>query len=228
MLARVAAVCGTTAVVLSFAIPPASADSSSWSISGYAPSSAQVGATIDITGAGLETVTHVLFPTDSGPVDVSPTDASPADVHVVVPQGARPGLITVGDGSATTQGPAFTVLPPTASLQASVGSVTWPATATLTAKLTSAGAGLPDQTGTLQSQRLGASTWTNGAQAATDSAGQVHFTVKPLATTLYRVVFAATTAYEKADSNTVRITQHPKVTMSLPISAGTSSPWGAA
>ena len=207
MLARVAAVLGTTAVVLSFAIPPASADSSSWSISGYAPSSAQVGETIDIKGAGLETVSHVLFPADSGTVDVSPTDRSPADVHVVVPQGARPGLITVGDGSATTQGPAFTVLPPT---------VTWPATAVLTATLSSAGAGLPKQTGTLQSQRLGASTWTNGAQAVTDPAGQVQFTVKPLATTVYRVVFAATAAYEEADSNTVRITQHPRVTMYLP------------
>src|SRR5436305_10877033 len=99
MLARVAAVCGTTAVVLSFAIPPASADSSSWSISGYAPSSAQVGATIDIQGSGLDTVTHVLFPSDSGTVDVAPTDpgASASDVHVVVPQGARPGAISVSD-----------------------------------------------------------------------------------------------------------------------------------
>src|SRR3954453_1627596 len=218
MLARVAAVCGTTAVVLSFAIPPASA-APAWTVSGYSPSSAQVGATIDIQGSGLDTVTHVLFPSDSGTVDVAPTDpgASASDVHVVVPQGARPGAISVSDGSATpTQGPAFTVLPPSASLQASVGSVTWPATSVLSATLTSAGAGLPNQTGTLQSQRLGASTWTNGAQAATDSAGQVHFTVKPLATTLYRVVFAATTAYEEADSNTVRITQHPKVTMYLP------------
>src|SRR4051812_35343573 len=129
MLARVAAVCGTTAVVLSFAIPPASADSSSWSIAGYAPASAQVGATIDITGSGLETVSHVLFPsTGSTPVDVAPVDASSSDIHVVVPQGARAGVISVGDGSTTTQGQAaFTVLPPTASLQASAGSVTWPA-----------------------------------------------------------------------------------------------------
>jgi len=217
MLARVAAVCGTTAVVLSFAIPPASADASSWSMAGYAPASAQAGSTIDIQGNGLETVTHVLFPsTGSTPVDVAPTDVSSSDVHVVVPAGARSGVISVTDGSATTQGPAFTVLPPTASLQASAGSVTWPATAALTATLSSAGVALPNQTGTLQSQRAGSTAWSNGATATTDSAGHLHFTVKPVATTLYRVVFAATAAYEEADSNTVRITQHPKVNMYLP------------
>ena len=94
----------------------------------------------------------------------------------------------------------------------------------LTATLTSAGAGLPSQTGTLQSQPVGGSTWTNGTQAATDSAGQVHFTVKPAATTIYRVVFAATAAYEEADSNTVRITQHPKVNMYLPTIAPILTP----
>ena len=151
MLARVAAVAGTTAVVLSIAVSPASAASTS--ISGYAPGSAQVGATIDIQGTGLDTVSHVLFPTQSGTVDASPTDpgAHSTDVHVVVPQGARSGPVSVSDGSSTTpvQGPAFTVLPPTASLHSSVGSVVYPATAVLTAKLTSAGAGLPSQTATL-------------------------------------------------------------------------------
>ena len=52
----------------------------------------------------------------------------------------------------TTQGPAFTVLPPSASLKASVGSVTWPAASVLTATLTTAGVPLSNQTGTLQSQ----------------------------------------------------------------------------
>jgi N-acetylmuramoyl-L-alanine amidase len=219
MLARVAAVCGTTAVVLSIVSAPASAAGPA-SVTGYAPSAAaQVGSTLDIQGSGLDTVTHVLFPTQSGTVDVSPTDpgTSSTDVHVVVPQGARSGPISVSDGSATpAQGPQFTVLPPTASLHSSVGSVVYPATALLTAKLTTAGVGVPDQSGSLQSQPVGATSWHNVAQATTDSTGQVHFTVRPLTTTVYRVVFAATVAYQEADSNTVRITQHPKVTMYLP------------
>ena len=215
MLARVAAVVGTTAVVLSIASPPASAAAAS--VSGYAPASAQIGATVDIQGTGLDTVSHVLFPTQSGTVDVSPS-ATPTstDVHVVVPQGARSGAVSVSDGTTTTAGPAFTVLPPTASLHASVSSVVYPATALLTATLTSAGVALPNQPATLQSQPAAATTWSNVAQATSDSSGQVRFTVKPLATTFYRVVFAATAAYAEADSNTVRISQHPKVTMYLP------------
>ena len=34
-----------------------------------------MGSTIDIQGSGLDTVSHVLFPTDSGTVDATPTDA---------------------------------------------------------------------------------------------------------------------------------------------------------
>jgi lipoprotein-anchoring transpeptidase ErfK/SrfK len=105
---------------------------------------------------------------------------------------------------------------PTASLKSSAGSVVYPATAVLTAKLASGNAGIPGQTGTLQSEPLGSSKWTNGAHAATDAGGNIRFTVKPSASTFYRVAFAATSAYGNATTNTVKITQHPRVVMYLP------------
>src|SRR5206468_8736480 len=108
----------------------------------------------------------------------APTDS---DVQVVVPQGAHSGAVSVSDGTTTTPAPsAFTVLP-TASLKTSSGSVVYPATAVLTAKVASGSAGIPGQPGRLQSQPLGSSTWTNGAQASTDSSGTIRFTVKPRA-----------------------------------------------
>jgi len=216
MLARVAAVCGTTAVVLSFAMSPASAAGPA-SVTGYVPAAAeQVGATVHLQGSGLDTVTDVLFPGASSPIDVTPTNVTATDVQVVVPQGAQSGVVSVSDGTNSTDGPAFTVLPPTATLHASAGSVNYPGTAVLTATLTSAGVPLAGQVGRLQSQAVGASTWTNGPTATTDSSGHAAFTVRPLANTVYRVVFAATAAYGEADSNTQRIYEHPQVTMYLP------------
>jgi len=214
MLARVAAVAGATAVVLSFAIPPASADPTA--ISGYAPPSATVGTTIDIQGSALGSVTDVVFPSNPNPVHVTPVSVTPTDVQVVVPQNAQSGEVSVSDGSTTTTATtSFTVLP-TATLTASVGSVVYPATALLTATLSSGPAPVPNQTGTLQSQRVGTTSWTNGPQATTDSNGQIPFTVRPLASTLYRVAFAAGSAYGAATTNTVRVNQAPIVTMNLP------------
>src|SRR3954470_9540303 len=214
MLARVAAVVGTTAVVLSIATAPASAATAS--VSGYAPASARAGATIDIQGTELQTVTDVVFPDGGSGAHATPVSATSTDVQVVVPQTARSGAVSVTDSTATTTAPmSFTVLP-TATLSSTVGSVNFPATAVLTATLSSGPAHLPGQAGKLQSQRLGTTTWTDGPQGTTDSNGQVKFTVKPLASTLYRVAFAPTGFYGAATTNTVRINQHPKVTMYLP------------
>lgn len=209
MLARVAAVAGATAVVLSFAIPPASADPLATALS---PSSAPTGTTVAITGSGLTNATSAQF---NGVTASSFTKVSDSEVDAVVPPTATNGPVTVvmSDNS-TVPGPTFTVVP-TATLTASVGSVVYPATALLTATLSS-GAPLADQSGTLQTQRVGASSWTNGPQSTTDSSGKIHFTVQPLASTLYRVDFAATTAYGEATTNTVRISQHPSVSMNLP------------
>ena len=131
MLARVAAVVGASAVVFSFAMTPASAGTTS--ISGYSPSSSgPVGSSLHIEGTGLAGVTDVVFAGgfDAHPV-VAPTDG---DVQVVVPQGAKSGVVSVTDGPTTTPAPSsFTVLP-TASLTSSAASVVFPATAVLTAK----------------------------------------------------------------------------------------------
>src|SRR4051812_36363288 len=141
MLARVAAVVGTTAVVLSIATAPASAATAS--VSGYAPGSARVGATIDIQGTGLDTVNDVVFPDGGSGAHALPVSATSSDVQVVVPQTARSGTVSVSDGSVTTTAPmSFTVLP-TATMSSTVGSVIYPATAVLTATLSSGPAHLP-------------------------------------------------------------------------------------
>jgi lipoprotein-anchoring transpeptidase ErfK/SrfK len=210
MLARVAAVVGATAVVLSFAITPASADTAS--ITGYAPASAPVGSTIDIQGSGLRTVRNVVF---AGGVATTPTSVTDTDVQVAVPQGAQSGPVSVSDGTTTTGAPtSFNVL--NATLNTSLGSLVYPATAVLTATLTSAGTGVAGQTATLQTEPLGTTTWSSGPQATTDSSGQVQFTVKPLASSAYRVAFAATASYGNVTTNAVRINQRPQVLMYLP------------
>src|SRR5437763_1611928 len=106
MLARVAAVCGTTAVVLSFAIPPASADPAATSLS---PTSAATGTSVVITGSGLTNASGASF---NGVSASSFTKVSDSEVDAVVPPSATSGPVTVvmADNS-TVQGPPFTVLP---------------------------------------------------------------------------------------------------------------------
>ena len=210
MLARVATVVGATAVALSLAVPPASADPAATALS---PASAPTGTTVAITGSGLTNATAASF---NGVAASSFTPVSDSEVDAVVPSAATSGpvVVTMSDNS-TVQGPPFTVVP-TASLTTSVPTVVYPATAVLTATLTSGGAGVPNQTGTLESQIADSSTWTAGPQAVTDASGQARFTVKPVATTAYRVVFAATAAYGEAGTGTVTITQRPQVFLRLP------------
>ena len=210
MLARVATVVGATAVALSFAIPPASADPAATALS---PTSAPTGTTVAITGSGLTGAASASF---NGVAASSFTPVSDTEVDAVVPPTATSGpvVVTMSDNS-TVQGPPFTVVP-TATLTSSVSTLVYPATALLTATLTSGGAGVPNQTGTLESEVAGSSTWASGAQATTDANGQAHFTVKPVATTAYRVVFAATPAYGEAGTGTVNITQRPQVFLRLP------------
>ena len=215
MLARVATVVGATAAVLSFAIPPASADSGS--VTGYNPSAAPTGTTVAVMGTGLTGATSASFTSSSGSVAASSfTVVSDSELDAVVPASATSGPVSVvlSDNS-TVQGPPFTVVP-TATLTSSAASVVYPATAVLTATLTSGGAGVPNQTGTLESMAAGASGWTSGPQAVTDAGGVVHFTVKPVFTTAYRVVFAASAAYGEAGTNALTITQRPQVFLRLP------------
>ena len=214
MLARVATVVGATVTatvaVLAMAVPPALADAAATALS---PTSAPTGTTVAITGSGLTGAAAASF---NGVNASSFTAVSDSEVDAVVPPSATSGpvVVTMSDNS-TVQGPPFTVVP-TASLTTSVASVVYPATAVLTAMLTSGGAGVPNQTGTLESQIAGDSTWTSGPQAVTDANGQATFTVKPVATTAYRVVFAATAAYGEAGTGTVRITQRPQVFLRVP------------
>ena len=210
MLARVATVVCATVAGLCFAIPPASADPAATALS---PSAAPTGTTVAITGSGLTGAANASF---NGVAASSFTAVSDSEVDAVVPPTATSGpvVVTMSDNSAV-QGPPFTVVP-TATLTSSVASVVYPATAVLTATLTSGGAGVPNQTGTLESQVAGSSTWTDGQQATTDANGQAHFTVKPVATTAYRVVFAATAAYGEAGTGTVSIKQRPQVFLRLP------------
>ena len=211
MLARLVAVGGAAAVVVGFAAAPASADG--MTVAAYNPSSALVGTQIDINGSGLSTVTSVAFPGGATAGPVSPPTAT--DVLVVVPAGAQSGAVTVGDGTNSAAGPSFTVLPALA-LAASKTSVTYPGTVTLTATLTSGGAGVANQPVTLQSHPTGSSTWSNGPSATTDANGQAKFTVKPVATTVYQAVYTATTTYGGATSSALTLTQHPQVTFALP------------
>jgi hypothetical protein len=210
MLARVATVVGASAVVLSLAIPPASADTAATALS---PTSAPTGTTVAITGSGLTGASSATF---NGVAASSLTPVSDSEVDAVVPATATSGpvVVTMSDNS-TVQGPPFTVVP-TASLTSSATSLTYPATAVLTATLTSGGAGVPNQSGTLESEVAGTSTWATGPQAATDANGQARFTVKPRATTAYRVVFAATAAYGEAGTGTVTVKQRPQVFLRLP------------
>jgi lipoprotein-anchoring transpeptidase ErfK/SrfK len=214
MLARVATVVGATAVVLSFAIPPASADGGS--ITGYSPSAAPAGTTVAVTGSGFAGATGASF---NGTAAASFTVVSDTEVDAVVPASATSGPVSVALSDASTvQGPPFTVVP-TATLTSSATTVVYPATAELTATLTSGGAGVPNQTGTLESEVAGASGWTSGPQAVTDANGVVHFTVKPVFTTAYRVEFAATTAYGEAGTDSLTIRQRPQVFLRLPAAA---------
>ena len=210
MLARVATVVGASAAIVSFAVLPASADPAATALS---PTSAPTGTTVAITGSGLANAASASF---NGVAASSFTPVSDGEVDAVVPGSATSGpvVITMSDNS-TLQAPPFTVVP-TASLASSASTVVYPATATLTATLTSGGAGVPNQTGTLESQVAGSSTWTAGPQAVTDASGQARFTVKPVATTAYRVVFAATAAYGEAGTGTVTITQRPQLFLRLP------------
>ena len=214
MLARVATVVGATAAAtvaaLSLAVSPAFADTAATALS---PASAPTGTTVAITGSGLTGAAGASF---NGVAASSFTAVSDSEVDAVVPASATSGpvVVTMSDNS-TVQGPPFTVVP-TASLVSSVASVIYPATAVLTATLTSGGAGVPNQTGTLESEVAGTSTWASGPQAATDANGQVRFTVKPVATTAFRVVFAATAAYGEAGTGTVTVKQRPQVFFRLP------------
>jgi hypothetical protein len=212
MLARAAAVVGTTVVVLSFAVPPASADATS--ISGYAPSVAAVGSTIAIQGSGLSSVTDVVF---GGGIHAAPaTTPTDSDVQVVVPAGAQSGAVSVTDGSTTTAASSpFSVLP-TATLTVSAPSVYYPATVVLTATLTSGGAAVPSQHAVLQALPAGTTTWANILDGTGDDNGQIRFTVRPRATTVYRVVFTASSSYAEATSNDVQVTQHPQVSVNIP------------
>lgn len=79
------------------------------SVSGFAPSSAQVGATVTIDGAGFVGVTSVKFGTKAAS---SFTIVSSTRVTAVVPVGAITSKITVVAGTSAISANNFTVLPP--------------------------------------------------------------------------------------------------------------------
>ena len=215
MLARVVAVAAATTIAASAAsVAPSLAWADGMSVTSVSPASAPMGSTISVQGSGLATVTDVVF---AGGAHAAPaTTPTDSDVQVVVPAGAQSGAVTVTDGSNQAVSPSTLDITETGTLSASLTSLIYPATSTLTATLTSGTVPLAGQPATLQSQPAGQSAWRNGPQATTDSNGQVRFTVKPLASTSYRVSFDPTTAYAGAVTNAVTIRQHPVVTLSLP------------
>lgn len=210
MLARVAAVAGTAAVIVTFAVTPAWADPAS--VTGMTPTSGVVGTAVVITGSGLSGVSAVAF---AGAPDVATTPISDTEVDAVVPAAAHSGTVVLRSASGDITAPTFTVLP-TASIAASRHSVVYPTTVALTGTLSAAGVGIPGQPARLQSRTAGFLTWVNGPTATTDSTGHVHFTARPVSTMAYRVAFGATSSYGAVTSAPVTVVQHPLVFIAVP------------
>ena len=83
-------------------------------ITGYSPSSALPGETIQIIGTDFHEVgADYITVTFSGDVSTQPTSASTTSLTVTVPQGAESGVVTVAFGDEeTVVGPEFEVLTP--------------------------------------------------------------------------------------------------------------------
>jgi IPT/TIG domain len=79
---------GTTLTASNFVVAP--------TIASFAPVSVQVGATIGITGAGLDTADRVDF---AGGFSATPTNVTGTSLQVVVPAGAQSGVFSVHTSS---------------------------------------------------------------------------------------------------------------------------------
>ena len=195
-----------------------SASAADGSIAELTPASGLVASTVEIDGSGLAGATDVSFDGANGTTDAG-APASGDDTHllVAVPTGTTSGpvSVTLADGSSVTSASPFTVLP-TATLDAAPASVTYPASTTVTATLTSAGQPVPGQPSSLQSRPTGGTDWTTTAGPATDAHGTVVYTVVPRVNSDYRIVFGATASYGEATSVLRRVQVSPLIGVRAP------------
>jgi N-acetylmuramoyl-L-alanine amidase len=205
-----------TAVLVVGAGTPASA--AGGSITALSPASGLVSSTLEIDGTGLAGAKDVSFDGANGSTETgAPVSGDDTHLLVTVPVGTTSGPVnvTLKDGSSATSPSPFTVLP-TATLDVTPASVTYPAPTTVTATLTSAGQPVPGQPSSLQSRPSGSTDWTTTAGPATDANGAVVYTVVPRINSDYRVVFGATSAYGEATSAFRRVSVSPLVGVRSP------------
>jgi N-acetylmuramoyl-L-alanine amidase len=161
------------------------------------------------------TVTE-LSPT-FGPVDAgAPVIVDDTHVQSTVPTGATSGPLTVTTADGSPSMP-FTVQLPTTSTIQSPSGVTFPGHALVQARLSAAGAAVPNQQARLQRRWRGSSSWRAIRRAmTTDSNGEVHWLLTPRGTADYRVVFADSTGYLGTTTGTTRVHVLPLVTLKVP------------
>lgn len=204
--AAVVAVLGTTAGV---------ADAGTGSVDRLSPTYGPIGTVVDITGSGLSTASDVMFNTsDAG----SPSVIDDTHIQAVVPSGATTGSVQVTTADGTVVGPTFTVqVPTTAAISISRSDVVFPKPAQVTATLTAAGMPVANQPAHLQRLVRGSGSWSPAQSArATDSAGDVSWSVTPNATSSYRVVFDDTSSYAGTTTTGVLLHVHPALTLHVP------------
>jgi N-acetylmuramoyl-L-alanine amidase len=197
---------------------PSAASAAAGSITALAPTSGSVASTLEIDGSGLAGARDVSFGGANGAIDAgAPASGDDSHLLVTVPMGASSGPVTVtlADGSTVTSASPYTVLP-TATLALSPASVTYPATTTLTATLTSGGQPIPNQPSNLESRPTGTNYWVFTSGPPTDANGNVVYTLTPRANTDYRVEFGATAAYGEATSPLRRVRVSPLVGVRAP------------
>lgn len=214
MLARVVALCGVAALGVTVSVTPAAA--ASGTITTVTPTASVVGTTVEIDGTGFTGATDVAF----GSVDAgAPNVIDDSHLTVTVPLAATSSLVhvTLADSSVVDSPSSFDVIP-VATMSASSSAVVWPAFVTLRATLMSGGVAVSGQAARLQWRVVGTSTWlTSSVSRTTDSSGQVAFAARPIASTVYRVTFDSSPAFQGVQTSSVTVGMRPTLAVSIPV-----------
>src|SRR4051812_6200424 len=209
--ARLAAVTSAGALVVGLAAAPSAAADAVLS-----PAYGPVGTVVTITGSGLTGAQDVTF---NGVHAGAPTVVDDAHLRSTVPTGATSGpvVVTAADDSAIAAG-SFAVQRPTSStITRSARIVKYPGTVVLRAVSTSAGTAMAGQSARLQHARIGTDAWHGiGLLKNTGNRGAVQWTIAPLRSMVYRVVFRPTSTQLGNASPRIRVYVSPVVGFSAP------------